>query len=195
MNDYLWVIGSLLFLITVWSLWSILKVYFQSKALARVEIKVNRIARRLVELSCASNDPDSKIYKGLVQNVDLQELWTRVRTRIRIGTKNSPRDAELVVKLHRVISEIESLIQNVLPQELWLGLGIGMMRKSPFSGTRGYSSEHRLLQSISSLQTSSTSCGFRRWRKTELEGWIGRGTIPHRTPTFDFAPRQTSDFR
>ena len=105
MIDYLWVIASLLFLIAVWALWSIFWGffwgYFQAKALARVEIKVNRIARRLVELSCASNDPHSEIYKELVQNFNLQELWARVRMRIRIGIKNSPRDAELVVKLHR----------------------------------------------------------------------------------------------
>lgn len=112
MNDYLWVIGSFLFLIAVWVLWLIAKVYFQSKALARVEIKVNAIARRLVELSSASHDPGSEIYKELVQNVNLPELWARARTRIRIGTKNSPEDAELVVKLHRLTSEIESLIQN-----------------------------------------------------------------------------------
>jgi hypothetical protein len=123
MNDYLWVIGALLFLIAVWVLWSILKVYFQSKVLAQVEIKANRIAKRLAELSCGSNDPDSKIYKDLVQSVNLEELWARVRTRVKIGTKNSPRDAELVVKLHRLISEIESLMQNDLTSRTMAQIG------------------------------------------------------------------------
>jgi len=120
-----WVIAALLLLIALWVLWTLLKVYFQARALAGVERDVNRIGKRLAELSCASTDPHpdlvpmfnlpdphSEIYKDLAQKVDLQELWARICTRISIGKKNNSRDAELVVKIERLISEIESLIRN-----------------------------------------------------------------------------------
>jgi hypothetical protein len=105
-----WVIAALLLLIALWVLWTLLKVYLQVKALAHVERDVNRIGERLAGLSCAS--ADSKIYKGLVQKFNLNELWARVRARISVGRKNKPRDAELMVKLVRLTSEIESLIKN-----------------------------------------------------------------------------------
>jgi signal transduction histidine kinase len=111
MTDYLWVIASLLFLIALGFLWLLLPVYLQAKALTRVEENTNRIGRRLVELGCVSDEPNSIVYKDLVQKVNLQELWARIRTRIRIKRKN-PADVELVVRLVRLISEIESVIQN-----------------------------------------------------------------------------------
>lgn len=112
MNSYLWIIVSLFLLIAVWVLWLLLRAYIQAESFGRVADNVNRIGRRLVDLSGLSNDQDSEIYTELVQRVNLQELWARIRTRIGIGRKNNPRDAELVVKLVRLTSEIESLIKN-----------------------------------------------------------------------------------
>jgi hypothetical protein len=122
------VIAALLLLIALWLLWTFLKVYFQAKLVARVERDVNRIGKRLEELSCAPaadyhtgikglmptlNLPDENaIYKDLVQKFSLPNLWARVCTRISIGRKNDSRTSELTVKIVRLTAEIESLIRN-----------------------------------------------------------------------------------
>ena len=142
MNAYLWIISLLVLLIPVWILWSFLRVYFPAKALARVDEKVNRIGQRLVDLVAreeaeaerrrrlsdlvprfGNEDRDLEIYKDLVQNVNLQELWVRARTRVIPGRKNNPKDAELIVKIVRLTSEIETFIQNEVTSRAMAQIG------------------------------------------------------------------------
>ncbi len=75
MSDYLSIIAFLLLLTILWVLWLVFRIYLQAKALSRVEERVNRIGKRLHELSGDSNDPDSKVYIDLVQSFNLQDLW------------------------------------------------------------------------------------------------------------------------
>jgi hypothetical protein len=111
MSDYLSIIAFFLLLTILWILWLFFRMHLQEKALSRVEERVNRIGKRLHELSGDSNDPDSKVYIDLVRSFNLQELWARVRTRIVIGRKGNERTTELIEKMSRLTSEIESLIR------------------------------------------------------------------------------------
>src|SRR5258707_4752961 len=111
MSDYLSIIAFLLLLTILWVLWLVFRIYLQAKALSRAEERVNRIGKRLHELSGDSNDPDSKVYIDLVQSFNLQDLWGRVRRRIVIGRKANERTSELIEKMLRLTFEIESLIR------------------------------------------------------------------------------------
>jgi hypothetical protein len=142
MNAYIWTIASLVLLIPVWILWSFLRVYFPAKALARLDEKINRTGQRLVDLAAREEaeanrrrrlsdlvppfddeDRDLKIYKDLVQKVNLQELWARARTRVIPGRKNNQKDADLMIKIVRLTSEIETFIQNEVTSRAMAQIG------------------------------------------------------------------------
>jgi hypothetical protein len=67
------VIAALLLLIALWLLWTFSKVYFQMKLVARVERDVNRIGKRLEELSYAPAADYHTDIRGLMPTLSLPD--------------------------------------------------------------------------------------------------------------------------
>jgi hypothetical protein len=198
MNAYIWIIASLLLVIPAWVLWSFLRVYFPARMLSRLDEKISRTWQRLVDLAAREEEAeaarpkalfdfispsgdeghDLKLYKDLVLNIKLQELWARTRTRVVPGRKNSSKDAELVVKIAQLTSEIESFIKNEINSNSMAQIGDWNEQKIIFfknSGIKQRASIAAIDQLVSDIKRELQICNASFTNRREADSGKAQG--------------------
>jgi hypothetical protein len=101
--------GLVVFAVVVWFAWSLLSTTLRAKAISRMDDKVNETVKELQNLAAKSENNFSRI---VLEKVDLQDMWARVRTRILVTTKRGDALGEVIRKFSLLVAEGRILVKR-----------------------------------------------------------------------------------
>jgi len=105
------------FAIVVWFLWGMLSTFLRARGIVHLDDKVKNTTRGLHNLASKS---DENICRTVIEKVDLQNLWGKVRARVIVSPKTS---GNLVSNFVILLSEIENITTRVVHFDTVVNLG------------------------------------------------------------------------